>query len=98
MQLTPPRGADRRAAHELADAGSGNQHAVVDDYVAAQQDSYGSSDHLLTLEDVVVHARMVVAGGDRQLPVGVEDDQVGVAARRDSPLLGKQPEQPRRRR
>ena len=88
--------AELRALDELAAARLGEQLVALDDHVAAQQDDLRRAVHLGALEDVDVRGGVVRLGRDGGAPLGVEDDDVGVAADRDRPLLRIHPEELRR--
>ena len=69
---------------------------VLDHHAAAADHDLGDALHLDALVRVVVHPHVVrvrVVDADRFPAVRVEDDQVGVAAHSDGPLLREQPEQ-----
>ena len=91
--LSPPRGSsspNARALDELPAPGLRDELVVLDDHLAADEHDLRSAGDLGALEQVVVHVRVVGRGRDRQLLLGIPDDDVGVASpARSCPCAGR---------
>ena len=84
--------ADARALDELARTRLADELVALDDHLAAHEHDLRGALYLSPLEQVVVDVGVVRGGGDRQLLVGIPDDDVGVGARRDRALARVEPE------
>src|ERR671922_559955 len=92
----------RARAEPLAEAGPldvaavprlGDELTVLDDDLTADERDRRLSGHLGSFVQVVVAGRVVRLHRQGVLAVGVEDDEVGVAADRDRPLARVEPEE-----
>src|SRR3954468_23523936 len=82
--------------HELAVAGFAYQLVAFHYHPTPDEHDLGGTAHLGPLEEVVIYVRVVRLGGDFHPLLGVEDDDVGVAADRDRPFARVHAEELRR--
>src|SRR5690349_1667978 len=82
----------RFSFQELSRARLAGELAVVDDDFAAGEDGLGGARDFPAFVGVVVHLHVERLRGEGLLLLGIEDDEVGVRARRDRALAGEEAE------
>src|SRR5262245_38306866 len=74
------------ALEERAGAGLAREHSAVDDDLAARDDRVADAGHFPAFVRVVVHSHVQRLRPEPLLLLRIEDDDVGVRARRDGAL------------
>ena len=94
----PPLQCTRVALQERTGPRFARELPAVDDHLAARQDGFGDARHLPSFIRVVVHLHVMRLRRQRRLLLRIEDDDVGVGARRDRAFLREHAEDLRGRR